>query len=75
MPREIEPTDRRSDIPQILPPLLHLLLCRPLVVVLFDHVRTDVRALTDGRLRDVVREVVRDPTTTEGMWAHARGTL
>jgi len=64
-----------SELVEVLPPLLHLLRLRALVVVLVDDVSRHVRAVADRRLGDVTVEVVRDSAPAERVRADARGAF
>jgi len=57
------------------PPLLHLFSLISAVVVLVEHVWSDVRAVADDVFGHLAVEVVSDPTSPQRMRTHARGAV
>jgi len=59
------------DVVEMLPSLFHLLALRSLIVVPIQNILAHVRPISDGRLRDIFIEVIRDTPSPKRVWTNA----
>ena len=62
----------KSNIVEIPPSLFHPFTLASAVVVFVENTRCHVRTIADDIFRNIVVQVMRDPTTPESVWTHAR---